>query len=67
MFEGYEDISISEFEININTSPGGSSAYLFGSVIYTDGSRTPLEVFLIKESTSWKIVEFSIGTERSQD
>ena len=56
-WRGYEDISVSGFEINLSTD--GSSVYLEGSVLHTDGSRTPFEVSLVKEGGSWKIVAFS--------
>ena len=64
VFEGYEDISINGFDITLSNSPGDSSVDLSGSIVHTDGSRTPLEVSRVKESGSWKIVAFFLGTEQ---
>ena len=56
-WKGYADISVIGFEIDYSTE--GSSVYLEGFVLHTDGSRTPFEVTLVKEGDSWKIVAMS--------
>ncbi|UCB42638.1 MAG: hypothetical protein JSV77_09315 [Dehalococcoidales bacterium] len=60
LFEGYERISTSSWEV---VSSGGiTSGSASGTIIYSGERRLPFEVWLIKEQGAWKMTGFYIGS-----